>query len=71
VECSGPTEPCTEGKDDGVEAAYLLADPGVYDVYLLTSRSRIAGPTGSLEEDLEAAFQSGAEIFSKRRFHVD
>ena len=70
MECSGPVAPCTEG-EDGVEVAYLLADPGVYEVYLLTSDSTIAPPLGSLEEDLDAAFRGGARITSKRRLHAD
>lgn len=70
LDCAGPTGPCTEGEDGGVEAAYLLPAPGVYDIYLLTSASKVASPIGSLEEDLEAAFQSGAKIFSKRRHDV-
>lgn len=70
MDCAGSVAPCV-GVADGVEASYLLADPGVYEVYLLTSESEIADPLGSLEEDLEAAFQAGAKIASKRRVDVE
>jgi hypothetical protein len=71
LRCPGSPGPACHHDEDGVTASYTFERPGLYEVYWLVSSSAVSAPLGSLDQDLDAVFDAGAELRTKERIHVD
>lgn len=71
LRCPGAPAPACRADEDGLAASYRFEQVGLYEVYWLVSSSAVSAPRGSLDEDLEAAFDAGAELRTKERIPVD
>jgi hypothetical protein len=71
LRCPGSPEPACRPDDDGLLASYTFEQVGLYEIYWLVSGSPVSAPVGSLDQDLDAAFDAGAELRTKERIPVD